>query len=105
MRLTMRLSDAGLHQRRTKALYLNHRLPPWFTEAATPRSLEPIVRQSLALQFVLPLPTASYQPIPDLRLLAKIQPPSLSEHAEVEKGGAIASTPIASLMPRRTLGF
>jgi hypothetical protein len=25
----MRLSDAGLHQRRTKALYSNHRLPPW----------------------------------------------------------------------------
>jgi hypothetical protein len=34
-RLTMRLSDAGLHQRRTKALYPNHRLPPWLTEDAT----------------------------------------------------------------------
>src|SRR3984885_13908027 len=33
--LTMRLSDAGLHQRRTKALYPNHRLPPWLTEDAT----------------------------------------------------------------------
>jgi hypothetical protein len=31
----MRLSDAGLHQRQTKALYLNHRLPPWPTEDAT----------------------------------------------------------------------
>jgi hypothetical protein len=30
----MRLSDAGLHQRQTKALYLNHRLPPWLTEDA-----------------------------------------------------------------------
>jgi hypothetical protein len=41
----MRLSDAGLHQPRTKALYPNHRLPPWPTEVATPRSLEPIVRR------------------------------------------------------------
>jgi hypothetical protein len=30
--LTMRLSDAGFHQRRTKALYPNHQLPPWLTE-------------------------------------------------------------------------
>jgi hypothetical protein len=29
------LSDAGLHQRQTKALYPNHRLPPWLTEDAT----------------------------------------------------------------------
>jgi hypothetical protein len=40
----MRLSDAGLRQRQTKALYPNHRLPPWPTEDAAPRSLEPIVR-------------------------------------------------------------
>jgi hypothetical protein len=32
--LTMRLSDAGLHQRQTKALYPNHRLPPWLNEDA-----------------------------------------------------------------------
>jgi hypothetical protein len=31
----MRLSDAGLHRRQTKPLYLNHRLPPWPTEDAT----------------------------------------------------------------------
>jgi hypothetical protein len=42
--LMMRLSDAGLHQRQTKALYPNHRLPPWPNEDAAPRSLEPIVR-------------------------------------------------------------
>jgi hypothetical protein len=28
----MRLSDAGFHWRRAKALYLNHRPPPWLTE-------------------------------------------------------------------------
>ena len=33
--LTMRLSDAGLHKRQTKAVYLNHRLPLWLTEDAT----------------------------------------------------------------------
>jgi hypothetical protein len=33
--LTVRLSDAGLHQRQTKALYPDHRLPPWLTEDAT----------------------------------------------------------------------
>jgi hypothetical protein len=31
----MRLSDAGLRQRQTKALYLNHRSTPWLTEDAT----------------------------------------------------------------------
>jgi len=31
----MKLSDAGLNQRQTKALYLNHRLPRWLTEDAT----------------------------------------------------------------------
>jgi hypothetical protein len=31
----MRLSDAGLHQRQTKALDPNHRSPPWFAEDAT----------------------------------------------------------------------
>jgi hypothetical protein len=30
----MRLSDAGLHQRQTKELYPNHRLPPWPNEDA-----------------------------------------------------------------------
>jgi hypothetical protein len=33
--ITMRLSDAGLRQRQTKALYPNHRLPPWLTEEAS----------------------------------------------------------------------
>jgi hypothetical protein len=32
--LTMRLSDAGLRRRETKALYLDHRPPPWLTEDA-----------------------------------------------------------------------
>ena len=45
--LTMRLSDAGLRPRRTKAVYPNHRLPPWLNGAAAPRSLEPIVRSLL----------------------------------------------------------
>ncbi len=31
----MRLSDAGLRRRQTKALYPDHRLPPWSTEDAT----------------------------------------------------------------------
>jgi hypothetical protein len=30
--LTMRLSDAGLRKRQTKALYPNHRFPPWLNE-------------------------------------------------------------------------
>jgi hypothetical protein len=29
-------------------LYPDHRFPPWLTEAAPPRSLEPIVRSDLA---------------------------------------------------------
>lgn len=35
--LTMRLSDAGVRQRRTKLIYTNHRLPPWPTEDAFTR--------------------------------------------------------------------
>ena len=31
----MRLSRARLHQRQSKAPYLNHRSPPWLTEDAT----------------------------------------------------------------------
>jgi hypothetical protein len=34
--LEMRLSDAGLRRRQTKLVYLNHRLPPWLTEDASP---------------------------------------------------------------------
>jgi hypothetical protein len=33
----MRLSDARLRRRQTKLVYLNHRLPPWVTEATSPR--------------------------------------------------------------------
>ena len=44
VRLTMRSSDAGLHRPKSKLIYANHRLPPWLTENATPRALEPIVR-------------------------------------------------------------
>jgi hypothetical protein len=47
--LTMRLSDAGLRQRQTEALYINHRPPPWLNEIAAPRSLEPIVRSHAVL--------------------------------------------------------
>src|ERR1700760_2754618 len=42
--LTIRLSDAGLRQRQTEALDPDHPFPPWLTEGATPRSLEPLVR-------------------------------------------------------------
>jgi hypothetical protein len=48
----MRLSDAGLHQHRTKALYLNHRPPPSLTEGATrdrsSRLLEDALRSTQA---------------------------------------------------------
>jgi hypothetical protein len=41
----MRLSDARLRRHQSKLIYPDHRLPPWFTEDDTPRSLEPIVRR------------------------------------------------------------
>jgi hypothetical protein len=43
--ITMRLSDTGHRQPKTKLIYPHHRLPPWFNEDAAPRSLEPIVRR------------------------------------------------------------
>ena len=42
--LTIGLSDAGLRRRKAKLIYFNHRFPPWPSEDATPRSLEPGVR-------------------------------------------------------------
>jgi hypothetical protein len=44
-RLTMRLNDARLRRQQPKLIYPNHGLPPWLTEDATLRSLEPIVRR------------------------------------------------------------
>ena len=44
----MRLSDAGLHQRQTKALYPHHRLSSLTQRRRHPRSLEPIVRRVAA---------------------------------------------------------
>ena len=44
----MRLSDAGLHQRRTKVLYPNHRSPPWLTEDATRDRLNRLLDGNLA---------------------------------------------------------
>ena len=41
----MRLSDARLRYRKTKLIYLNHRLPPWLTEDANPA-----IAQLLGLQ-------------------------------------------------------
>jgi hypothetical protein len=52
----MRLSDARLHQRQTKALYPNHRLPPWPNEDAARDPLEPIVRCHLHQRSVKVLP-------------------------------------------------
>jgi hypothetical protein len=46
LRLTMRLSDAGMRRRPTKLLYPNHRPPTWLNEDASTRSLEPIVRSA-----------------------------------------------------------
>jgi hypothetical protein len=60
----MRLSDAGLRQRQTKALYLNHRLPPWPIEDVAPRSLEPIVRGRLRVTVKSKYDTLAYTPIP-----------------------------------------
>jgi hypothetical protein len=42
----MSFSDAGFRQRRSKALYPNHRLPPWFNENAPRDSLELILDAS-----------------------------------------------------------
>src|SRR5258708_13311026 len=39
----MRLGDAPLRGRKVKAVYPDHRFPSYPNEAATPRSLEPIV--------------------------------------------------------------
>jgi hypothetical protein len=50
----MRLSDAGLRWRPTKLIYADHRPTPWLTEAAAPRSLEPIVRRTIEVFDLLP---------------------------------------------------
>jgi hypothetical protein len=46
----MRLSDAGLRRRQTKALYPNHRLPPWPIEDATRDRSNRLLGPNLARQ-------------------------------------------------------
>jgi hypothetical protein len=48
----MRVSDARLRYRKRKLIYPDHRRPPWLTEDATPRSLEPIVRELTATRII-----------------------------------------------------
>jgi hypothetical protein len=57
----MRLSDAGLHQRQTKALYPNHRLPPWLIEDATRDRSNRLLGDRADR-----LPDTSMGPVPDL---------------------------------------
>jgi hypothetical protein len=49
----MRLSDAGVRRRKTKPVDPDHRFPPWLTEDATPRSLEPIVMRGARCSLLL----------------------------------------------------
>jgi hypothetical protein len=53
----MRLSDAGMRQRKTKLIYPNHRPPPWSTEAATRD------RSSRMLEVRVMPPTKTYLPV------------------------------------------
>jgi hypothetical protein len=99
----MRLSDAGLRRRPTKLIYPNHRLPPWLIEAATPRSLEPIVRRPHTLTLVramtpaqLPAYTADC-PLRNLRFLQT----NFSNYGL--SGGAKAVTLTLESARRRTL--
>ena len=45
--LTIRLNDAWRRLRQATALDSNHQSPPWLTEDAIPRSLQPVVRRIL----------------------------------------------------------
>ena len=99
----MRLSDAGLRQRQTKLLYLNHRPPPWLTEDATPRSLEPIVRRPHTLTLVramTPAQLPAYTADCPLRNL-RVEQPDFSNYGL--SGGAMAVTSILEFTPPRTL--
>jgi hypothetical protein len=100
--LTMRLSDAGLRRRETKAVYPDHPFPPWLNEDTAPRSLEPIVRRPHTLTFLramilAQLPTyTAHRPLGNLRF----EQPDLSNYGL--SGGAIAVTPTLKSTPRRT---
>jgi len=53
VRLTIRLSDAGLRRRQTKLIYPNHRPHSLAHRRCDPRSLEPMVSRSQTLRFAL----------------------------------------------------
>jgi hypothetical protein len=55
----MRLRDVGLRRRQTRLIYTNHRPSPWLIEASAPRSLQPIVRQTVPYNFIPSQMTAS----------------------------------------------
>src|ERR1035438_3687126 len=60
----MRLSDAGLRQRKTKAVYPDHRLPPWLTEDAprdrSNRLLDDCAKGDFALSKIAPSKDSNY---------------------------------------------
>jgi len=99
----MRLSDAGLRCRPTKLIYPNHRLPPWLTEAAAPRSLEPIVRRPHTLTLFGAMTLAQLPAYTADRLLGNLrfEQPNISIYGL--SGGAIAVTSTLKSTPRRTL--
>jgi hypothetical protein len=54
----MRFSDAGVRQFKTKAVYPNHRLPPWLTQAAVTGDRSNLWLGSLANMSVLTYTTS-----------------------------------------------
>jgi len=99
----MRLSDAGLRQRQTKALDPNHRLPPWPNGDVAPRSLEPIVRRpheltSLGAMALAQLPAYTADAP---RRNWRFEQPGFSNYGL--SGGAMAVTSTLKSTPRRTL--
>jgi hypothetical protein len=74
-RLTMRLNDTGMQCPQTKLISANHRLPPWPTEDATPRSLDANIRE-------FPVPEAAWA---TRHQSAKIE---FAEQSKPEKGNS-----------------
>ena len=82
----MRLSDAGLRRHQTKLIYPDHRHPPWLTENATPRSLEPIVRRTIE---VSPTDTAEAKVAYEMALRRKRNEKQMIDGSRAELADAI----------------
>jgi hypothetical protein len=89
-------SDAGLRQRQAKLIYPNHPSPPWLTDDAAPRSVEPIVKRHSQQGSIKVLPSSR---------AVKVADPTARYHCRVKVIGINATGVEKAILPVRVVGY